>query len=96
MPVAQILVPHDDGRWYVATLLGQHRDRATGRWRAGVRYTVDVMTFQRVLWADDCRRLPEQHQDDQRDAAPGHEQADHQHDASRPLVTWGRGHGWRG
>jgi hypothetical protein len=41
-PGAAILVLHDDGRWYVARLLGQHRDRATGDWRYGVRYTVDV------------------------------------------------------
>lgn len=42
MPAEQILVPHDDGRWYPATLLGQHRDRASGDWRVGVRYTVGV------------------------------------------------------
>jgi hypothetical protein len=30
MPAREILVPHDDGRWYRATLLGQHRDALTG------------------------------------------------------------------
>ena len=37
-------------------LLGQHRDRATGEWRCGVRYTVNVdAQYQRVVWADQCR-----------------------------------------
>ena len=36
MPTTSILVLHDDGRWYVAQLLGQHRDRETGDWRCGV------------------------------------------------------------
>ena len=59
MPATAVEVLHDDGRWYVAQLLGQHRDRATGDWRCGVRYTVDVgMQYQRVVWADQCRRLP--------------------------------------
>ena len=40
MPATAVEVLHDDGRWYVAQLLGQHRDRATGDWRCGVRYTV--------------------------------------------------------
>jgi hypothetical protein len=31
-------VRHDDGEWYVAELLDQHR--SGGRWRAVVRYTV--------------------------------------------------------
>ena len=39
MPTTAVEVLHDDGRWYVAQLLGQHRDRATGDWRCGVRYT---------------------------------------------------------
>ena len=59
MPATAVEVLHDDGRWYVAQLLGQHRDRATGEWRCGVRYTVEVrMKYQRVVWADQCRRLP--------------------------------------
>jgi hypothetical protein len=59
MPATAVEVLHDDGRWYLAQLLGQHRDRATGEWRCGVRYTVGVgMQYQRVVWADQCRRLP--------------------------------------
>jgi hypothetical protein len=42
LPTASVEVLHDDGHWYLAQLLGQHRDRATGEWRCGVRYTVDV------------------------------------------------------
>jgi hypothetical protein len=42
MPATHVLVLHDDGRWYRAQLLGQHRDRATRHWRVGVRYFVDV------------------------------------------------------
>src|SRR3954447_10125358 len=54
----QILVPHDDGCWYRATLLGRHRDRADGHWRAGVRYYVGPgQQYQRVLRADDCRAV---------------------------------------
>ena len=59
MRTAAVEVLHDDGRWYLAQLLGQHRDRATGDWRCGVRYTVGGgMQYQRVVWADECRRLP--------------------------------------
>ena len=39
MPTTAVEVLHDDGRWYVAKLLGQHRDRETGGWRCGVRYS---------------------------------------------------------
>ena len=53
-----VLALHDDGDWYVAQFLGQHRDRETGGWRCGVRYTVDFgMQFQRVVWAEQCRAL---------------------------------------
>ncbi len=38
MPATHVQVLHDDGRWYVAALLDQHR--SGGRWRAVVRYTV--------------------------------------------------------
>jgi len=49
-------VLHDDGRWYLAQLLGQHRDWAAGGWRCGVRYTVDVrMQYQRVVWAEQLK-----------------------------------------
>ncbi len=40
MPATAVEVLHDDGRWYLAQLLGQHRDRETGDWRCGVRYSV--------------------------------------------------------
>src|SRR5688572_11079799 len=56
MPATHVLVLHDDGRWYLAQILGQHRDRATRLWRVGVAYYVDVgMHHQRVVWADECR-----------------------------------------
>jgi hypothetical protein len=59
MPATAVEVLHDDGRWYLAQLLGQHRDKATGDWRCGVRYTVDFgMNGRRLVWADQCRRLP--------------------------------------
>jgi hypothetical protein len=59
MPATSVLVLHDDGQSYVAQLLGQHRDRATGGWRLGVLYSVDVgMQFQRVVLADQCKALP--------------------------------------
>ena len=59
MSATAVEVLHDDGHLYLARLLGQHRDRVTGDWRCGVRYTVDVgMQYQRVVWADQCRRLP--------------------------------------
>jgi hypothetical protein len=41
MPVKYVQVLHDDGRWYVAELLDQHRSGAAGgpwcgtRWRRG-------------------------------------------------------------
>ena len=45
-------------KWYLAQLLGQHRDRASGEWRCGVRYTVGFgMQYQRVVGADQCRAL---------------------------------------
>ena len=55
MPATHILVLHDGGRRWVAQLLGQHRDRPTGRWMVGVRhYVAPGEQYQRVLWADDC------------------------------------------
>jgi hypothetical protein len=45
---------HDDGRWYEAELLDQHR--AGGRWRAVVRYSVAPgMRYVRGMWADELR-----------------------------------------
>jgi hypothetical protein len=56
MPATTVFVLHDEGRWYLAQLLGQHRDRAAGDWRCGVRYSVDVgVRYQRVVWAAQCR-----------------------------------------
>jgi len=50
--------PRTIGRCRVGHLLGQHRDRATGDWCCGVRYSVDVgMQYQRVVCADHSRRL---------------------------------------
>jgi hypothetical protein len=47
-------VRHDDGRWYEAELLDQHRSQ--GRWRAVVRYSVAPgMRYVRGLWADELR-----------------------------------------
>ena len=67
MPATAVEVLHDDGRWYVATLMGQHRDRTTGAWRCGVRYyTAPGATYQRVVWAEECRAVD----DDRRDQAP--------------------------
>ena len=55
MPTAVEVLP-DDCRWYLARLLGQHRDRGTGDWRCGVRYSVGARdACQRVLCADQCR-----------------------------------------
>ena len=53
-PVKYVLVRHDDGRWYEAELLDQHRRE--GRWRAVVRYSVAPgMQYMRGLWADQLR-----------------------------------------
>jgi hypothetical protein len=58
MFTAAVEVQHDDGSWYVAQLLGQHRDRHTGRWRRGVRYSVAPgFAYQRVVWALQCRPI---------------------------------------
>lgn len=57
MPASHVLVLHDDGLFYVARLLGQHRDRASGAWRVGVRYYVGV-GMQHVS-ADECRAVDE-------------------------------------
>ena len=91
MPTIAVEVRHDDGRWYLATLLGQHRDRATRGWRCGVRYTVDLgMQYQRVVSADESRQLPAEDQvDDRPDAEPGDEQAN-DHDPGAPVRAWGR------
>ena len=40
MPTTAVEVLHDNGRWYFAKLLGQHRDWETGEWRCGVRHSV--------------------------------------------------------
>jgi hypothetical protein len=54
MPATHVLVRHDDGRWYVAELLDQHRSE--GRWRAVVRYSVAPgMRYVRGEWADELR-----------------------------------------
>lgn len=58
MPATEVLVPHDDGRWYRAQLLGQHRSSVDGHWRCGVRYYVGPgEQYQRVLPAADCRAV---------------------------------------
>src|SRR5215203_5145580 len=75
MPTA-VEVLHDDGRWYLAELLGQHRDRATGDWRCGVRYGVAPrMVYQRIVWADHCRALPPEQVDGQQGRPAEAEQA---------------------
>ena len=91
MPATAVLVLHDDGRWYVAQLLGQHRDRVTGDWRCGVRYTVAAgMQHQRVVWADQCSRLPAEQDVEQRsDERAQDEAVDHHHRAA-PFQAWGR------
>jgi len=61
MPATAVEVLHDDGNWYVAQLLGQHRDGATGEWRCG-RPVLDLTggDYQPVVWAEECRLPPEQ------------------------------------
>jgi hypothetical protein len=52
--VKYVQVRHDDGQWYEAELLDQHR--RAGRWRAVVRYSVAPgMRYVRAEWADDLR-----------------------------------------
>ena len=56
-PVKYVQVRHDDGRWYEAELLDQHR--SGGRWRAVVRYSVAPgMRYMRGEWADELRAAP--------------------------------------
>jgi hypothetical protein len=54
--MTEVLVPHEDGRWWRATLLAQYRSTLEpGRWKVTVRYSVELgATYQRTLWADDC------------------------------------------
>jgi hypothetical protein len=55
-PVKYVQVRHDDGGWYAAELLDQHRSQ--GRWRAVVRYTVAPgMRYMRAEWADELRAV---------------------------------------
>jgi len=42
MPTTGVEVLHDDSRWYVAELLGQHATGRRGGWRCAARYTLDV------------------------------------------------------
>jgi hypothetical protein len=76
MHATHVQVLHDDGRWYLALLLAQHRSE--GRWRAVVRYSVAAgMTYQRGVWADDLRPVvsAEDHHD-QRNRDGAHGQSD--------------------
>ena len=54
-----VLVPHDDGRWWPATPVAQYRSTLQpGRWKVTVRYSVQPgAQYQRTLWADDCRAV---------------------------------------
>ena len=55
-PVKYVQVLHDDGRWYEAELLDQHR--TGGRWRAVVRYSVAPgMRYMRGEWAEELREV---------------------------------------
>ena len=84
MPTTAVEVLHDDGRWSVARLLGQHRDRETGDWRCGVRYSVAPgLAYQRVVWADQCRALPPE-QVDQEQRRPG-DQGESENDPGGPA-----------
>jgi hypothetical protein len=86
MPPTAVEVLHDDGKWYLAQLLGQHRDRATGDWRCGVRYTVNVgQQYQRVVWADQCRRLSAEQEVQQCPHAHAGAQAADHHDGLAPV-----------
>ena len=91
MPASHVLAPHDDGRWWVAELLDQYRDRRDGLWHVVVRYTTGPgFTYIRAMPAADCRSLPDQQDDQQCGAAQGHDEADGRDDATGPLVAWGR------
>ncbi len=73
-----MLVFHDDGCWYAATLLDAYRI-ATG-WRAVVRYSVAPgMQFQRGVWYDELRPSPEPQDDEQGDADEAHGHPDGEH-----------------
>lgn len=53
-PATHVQVLHDDGQWYEADLLDQHR--SGDRWRAVVRYSVAPgLRYQRGMWADELR-----------------------------------------
>ena len=41
MTAAQVLTEYDDGRWYVADVLDQYRDRVDGSWRVVVTYSTE-------------------------------------------------------
>jgi hypothetical protein len=94
MPATHVQALHDDGRWYLALLLGQHR--TDGRWRAVVRYSVAPgMTYERGVWADDLRPVAGADDDhEQGDGEAADDQAERQ-DGSGQDVAWVVPHGRR-
>lgn len=87
----EVLVPHDDGRWYRAQLLSQHR--VDGVWRVTVTYSTGPgFRFWRGMLADRCRALPDEQDDQSHDAGEARDQADRQDDTPGQLVAGDRAH----
>jgi hypothetical protein len=82
--VPRVLVPHERDVWREARVEKQWRHE--GRWRLAAYYYVGVgMQHYRVYDADQCRPVSaaELQHDDQRDAAPGHEQPERHREMER-------------
>lgn len=57
IPAAEVLALHDDGRFWVALLLDQYRNRNDGRWRVVVTYSTGLgRRYIRALPTEVCRR----------------------------------------
>jgi hypothetical protein len=82
-----VLALHDNGRWYIATLLDAWR-RADG-WRAVVRYSIAPRwQYVRAVSYDELRPLAaDQQHNEQRDATEAHGGAGSEYDAVWPLVA---------
>jgi hypothetical protein len=86
-PSKQILVEHEDGRWYPAGLLDQYRSR-DGTWRVVVTDTTTPgSTYMMAMPADLCRPLSELENDQSDNAQARREQADGEHDPAGKLVS---------
>jgi len=61
MPATEVLTEDDDGRRYIADVLGQYRDRGDGQWRVVVTYSTEPGSrYIRAEPADRCRAVDDE------------------------------------